>query len=220
MKGLIYKDLCITMHSMKHILIIAPILLFLVMTVVALGPGAEPIHYIIPVILCMIVSIIAILLPCGYDERSNWLKAAVTMTVTRLNCYHARLLIQLIWTGMTGVLGIATALLSALVYGDFSLAVVQVVLIAAGGMTLLSIIIGICSNALIIRLGAQKAGIIFWCFWMFFTLLMTYEGLRTHLAECSEETLYLFVGVIVMGLLGTTLLMYFLGRKWIQMKEL
>ncbi len=217
MKGLIYKDLCVSLHAMKRVLIIAPILLFLVVAVVALGPGAEPVIYTIPVIFCMIIGMSMLFVPIGQDENNGWLRQGFMMPVSRLDCYHARLLAHLLCTGCTAVMGIVVSLLSALVFGDLCLPVVGFTFAAAGGMVVLSAVLGICINALIIRLGMQKASILMMSVFILFQFCMV-SGMMESLLSNGNPIVWIVVLAAVIVLL--TVVLYFMGRKWIQNKEL
>lgn len=214
MKGLIYKDLCISLRATKYVLVIAPILLFLAMAIIALGLGAEPAMYMIPTVFCTLIGVCMMLTTAGQDEASKWLKQGFMMTVTRMECYHAKLLLHLLCTGCTAVIGVTVSMLSALVFGDMSLTTAGFIFGAAGGMCLLSIVIGIWINALIIRFGTQKASAMFMMVFFFFQFFAL-SGLMESLLS-QQYRIIISIGVIVTLL---TVLMYCLGRKWMQEKE-
>ncbi|MBQ9111239.1 MAG: ABC-2 transporter permease [Oscillospiraceae bacterium] len=215
MKGLIYKDLCIGLRVTKHVLIVAPILLFIVMAITALGPGADPPMYMIPTIFCTLIGMCMMLTTAGQDQASDWFRQGFMMPVTRLQCYHAKLLLHLLCTGCTAVCGVMVSLLSALLFGDMCLKTAGFIFGAAGGMLLLSMVIGIWLNALIIRFGTQKASAMFMILFILFQFL-TLTGLLESLL--SEG--YLVLILICVGAMLMTAMMYCLGRKWIEQKEL
>lgn len=222
MKGLIYKDFCVIMHSMKRVLIIAPILLFLVMAAMAFaGVTNQSPVYMLPVVFCMAIGLGTVFSTYGYDEKSGWMRQAFISPVQRLAYYHAKLAINLIYVSGTAVIGIAVAVLSMLLFGGCSAESFAFVFGAAGGMFLLSMILSICCNALIIRLGVQKTLILF----MLFIMLVNIGGsgvLIISLIQDLERMSANFIGgVILLGVLiiGMTVLLYFLGRRWIMRKE-
>lgn len=222
MKGLIYKDFCVIMHSMKRVLIIAPILLFLVMAAMAFaGVTNQSPVYMLPVVLCMAIGLGTVFSTYGYDEKSGWMRQAFISPVQRLAYYHAKLAINLIYVSGTAVIGIAVAVLSMLLFGGCSAESFAFVFGAAGGMFLLSMILSICCNALIIRLGVQKTLILL----MLFIMLVNIGGsgvLIISLIQDLERMSANFIGgVILLGVLiiGVTVLLYFLGRRWIMRKE-
>ncbi len=217
MKGLLHKELCISLRATKRILIIAPILLFIVMAVVAHGPGAEPAVYMIPTIFCMIIGMSMMLVTFGHDDASGWLRQGFMMPVTRIECYHAKLLLNLICTGCTAVAGILIALISALIFGDMCLLTAGFIFAAAGGMFLLSMIISICMNALIIRLGTQKASILLTTTFIILQFCAISGVMGSLLSNINLIVCFIVLGLVVVLV---TAVLYCLGRKWILQKEL
>ncbi len=217
MKGLIYNDICTILRMTRYILILAPVLLFAMITVTALGLGADPELYMLPVGLYMAINIGMFLVPSSYCENSGWTKQAFIMPVSRLDCYNSRILTHLLCTGCTAVMGIAVSLISALIFGDCTAFVVGLVFGAAGGMFLFSMIIGICCNALIIRLGLRKASLVFMCAFLLFQFACLFGMLDTLLSSRSLVDWFVILAIIAAG---TTVFLYFKGRKWIEQKEL
>lgn len=217
MKGLLYKELCIGFRATKRIHIIAPILLFIVMAVTALGPGAEPPVYMIPPVFCTIIGMCMMLVTFGHDDASGWLRQGFMMPVTRLDCYHVKLLINLICTGCTAVIGIMISLISALIFGDMCPMTAGFIFAAGGGMLLVSMFIGTCLNALIIRLGMQKASFIFMITFITIQFLAISGVLGSLLSNVNLTAVSIALGAAVVMI---TVVLYCMGRKWILQKEL
>ncbi len=217
MKGLLWKELCVSLRAVKRILIVAPILLFIVMAVTALGPGAEPAMYMIPVVFCTIIGMCMMLVTFGHDDASGWLKLGFMMPVTRLDCYHVKLLLNLICTGCTAVEGMMIALISALIFGDMCPMTAGFIFAAGGGMLLVSTFIGTCLNSLIIRLGMQKASLIFMTTFIFLQFCGISGLLGSLLSNVNLTAVSIAIGAAVVLI---TVVLYCLGRKWILGKEL
>ncbi len=223
MKGLIYKDLCVIMHSMKRVLIIAPILFFTVMAVIRFGPGMETPTFGLPVVLCMCSGIGIMFAPSSQDEKSGWYKQGFMMPVNRLKFYHARILVHLICLCCSAVLGIVISMFSALICGQFCTEVLGWIFLPAAIMLLFAVIIGISCNALIIRLGVQKTLALV----MLFIMLVSIGGSGLLIVSLIQDlrimsTNFNFIsGIILLCVLiiGMTVLLYFLGRRWIMRKE-
>ncbi len=223
MKGLIYKDLCVIMHSMKRVLIIAPILLFLVMAAMAFaGVTNQSPVYMLPVVLCMAIGLGTVFSTYGFDEKSGWMRQAFISPVQRLEYYHAKLAVNLLYVSGTAVIGIVVAVLSMLLFGGCSAESFAFVFGAAGGMFLFSMIFSICCNALIIRLGVQKAVMIFMLTIVIGNMLNTgtvLGALFMDLEHQNESSIILWFVLFGVLIIGMTVLLYFLGRRWIMRKE-
>ena len=223
MKGLIYKDFCVIMHSMKRVLIIAPILLFLVMAAMAFaGVTNQPPAYMLPVVLCMAIGLGTVFSTYGFDEKSGWMRQAFISPVQRLAYYHAKLAINLIYVSGTAVIGIAVAVLSMLLFGGCSAESFAFVFGAAGGMFLLSMILSICCNALIIRLGVQKAFVIFMLIIVIGNMFNAGTVVGALILDPELLSDYIITLCLVLFgvlIIGVTVLLYFLGRRWIMRKE-
>lgn len=217
MKGLIYKDFCIVLRTCKISLIIIEIGLFGMMAVVTLANTDAPV-YMLPVVFNIIFGMAMELFALSHDEQSGWLRQGFTMPLHRLECYHARIAMHFLCTAAMAVMGIFIALISALAFGEFTLAIFGWLFSAAGIGILVSSLTGICINALCIRLGLAKTGMIFSISWILFSLGCTADAFRTCFETDAASILTLTI-VAVIALIVTSVL-YVMGRKWIKEKEL
>lgn len=222
MKGLIYKDICVILLTVKRLLIAIPIIQLFLLAVTALESKTDSGIYMLPVITYMCMALTMPFAPYVQDEESDWFSQAFIMPVTRLDYYHAKILVNLLCTICTGLISIMISVISALIFGDCTPKVIGLIFAAAGVMLLISVIINICSNALIIRLGVEKAAKVIWGN-ILIVNLPTISGLLIPLLhDPNKEIITIIIRVsILLGIivLGVTVLLYFLGREWIQNLE-
>ncbi len=222
MKGLIYKDICVLLTMLKRLFIIILAMELLVLGIFALESTTDPGMYTLPVILYMSMNFAIPFVPCTQDEQSGWFRQGFTLPVSRLDCYHARILVNLLITVFTAVVGIVVAVFYALLFNNCTAKVFGYIFAAAGVMLLISMIISICANALTIRMEVQKAVSLLLGNILIINLPTIFGLLGLLIENQGKDTVTVFIRLcILLGviMLGLTVTLYCLGRKWIQKKE-
>ncbi|MBE6850505.1 MAG: hypothetical protein E7504_02040 [Ruminococcus sp.] len=222
MKELIHKDVCVILQTVKRLLILIPIIQIFLLVIIAFESKTDSGIYMLPVITYMAMFFVFPFATYVQDEKNGWFRQGFVMPISHLNYYHAKILLNLICTGCAGLISIVISVISALIFGDCTPKVIGLIFAAAGVMLLISVIINICSNALIIRLGVQKAAKVIWGN-ILIVNLPTISGLLIPLLhDPKKEIITIIIRVsILLGIivLGVTVLLYILGREWIQNLE-
>ncbi len=222
MKELIHKDVCVILQAVKRLLILIPIMQILLLAIIAFESKTDSGVYMLPVIAYMAMNFTIHFAHYGQDEKNGWFRQGFMMHVSRLDYYHAKILVNLLCTICTGLISIVISVIFALIFGDCTPKVIGLIFAAAGVMLLISVIINICSNALIIRLGVEKAAKVIWGN-ILLVNLPTISGLLIPLLhDPNKEIITIIIRVsILLGIivLGVTVLLYILGREWIQNLE-
>lgn len=212
MKALVYKDIMLEMHELRRLALYYLLCMVGMPVLFALTSDDISHSYAMPLMMCPVISMVMINTTYGCDERSEWMRYAMTNPVTRIHYFHAKFLTHVVNVLCGSLLGFAISTVIAIVLGQLSAEVFTNNLSTAFGMLCGLLLVGLVTTPLMLKFGVQKGSMV---------MMMTVTGvvlLGTGINILGESSPIANISILVLGIdVGVT--MYLLGRKWMLEKE-
>ncbi len=222
MKGLVYKDLMSELHELRRMAVFLLVFAFGMPILFAVSTGDLSEIYGMPMTMCSVLGMVMINNTFGYDEKSSWMQYAFTNPVSRMQYYHAKLLTHVVNTVSGCILGLVVSSLLAAVTGQMTLPLLGKLLAQTGATAAALCLIGTWIIPLFLKYGVQRG--------TFMVLLVSIGigaiclGLVTLGFELDTNQYStdppIWAAVVVAGVVvGSFIMLYLLGRKWMREKE-
>ncbi len=213
MKGLVYKDLVTELHELRRTALFLLIFLIGFPILTGMGSGDYSEIYSMPMMMCTVVGMVMINNSFAYDERSGWMKYALTNPISRMQYYHAKFLTHLANVFCGSLVGLVVGVVLAAVTGQLTVAVLLEMLATTGGSLVGLGLVGIVFVPMMLKFGVQKGALV-----MMLVFAGT-VGVGTSLVIGLDHNLQLIIPIIAVLVLGVLVTMYLLGRKWMLEKQ-